>query len=121
MTDKIDYTAKTFNKRHMIDFIYRKKINRYLPKYHVAPIVSIILEELWEEIITHGELPIKHFGTFELLKIKDRMMGTYFTDGKKIFKGTIKLRFRIWKKIKFVLRVIKDVAKPDEGDYTGGK
>jgi nucleoid DNA-binding protein len=103
MNDKI-FPSKLYK-------IVSQKLKGIIPVYHVRGVISILLEELRDELLETGEIKIGNFGDFHYQKLPDKRHVNISTKKMDITRGHRAVRFKLSKAISRILTSNLDIDK----------
>jgi nucleoid DNA-binding protein len=101
---------KSVDRRFLAKYV-SKKMNRLIHFSHIQSVISILLEEIMNDLLEGKEIEIGNFGTFLIKKMLPRRHYNYMTGQCEISVGRKLIRFKLNKKLRRILANNLDIEK----------
>lgn len=106
---------KRIDKKSLWIYI-NKKINRAVHHYHVFSVLSLLVEEILQDLKQGKNIKIFNFGNFQLLKNKPMVITQVDTKQKVLIPGTYRIKFKISPRLRKKISNYLDFDKISENN-----
>lgn len=89
----------TIKKARLVELV-EERMSIKVDPLHIASIITILLEEIYQDIVSKGKFKIKNFGTFILRQVPPRKYFNFQTQQVEQSIGNKQFQFRLTKSLR---------------------
>lgn len=111
-----EYKLNSLISRAKLYALVYLKLNQQIEYQHVRNVISILFEEIGNELFKKGKFVIDNFGSLTLKRMKPRNFYNYQTKQLQKSKGNNIVRFQLFNKLRLIILSNLDIARTFEDD-----